>query len=309
MLSNKTIRLSLFLALYIALIQIITFGLFNILTKNIPFLNSIKIIFFIITAFISAFLIVIVILNTIPYLKKFFITERSLLRYQSLSNPLLLKLSTNAPGTYHHSLQVANLAYKAAQAIKADAILARTGAYYHDIGKLEDPLLFIENQSEKENDLIIKNATELKKIAQKIINHVNYGLKLAKENNLPPELMAFIAEHHGTTSPLFFILKIKEKNPKISTKELIYPGPKPLSIESAIVMLADAIEATLRIIKNIEILEIEKVVDQIINERIEQNQLNLSGLNSEKIKKIRNSFINTLSTIHHQRINYGKNKA
>lgn len=308
MLNSKILKFSIFLISTIALIQIIIFGLFNILTKNIDFLNPIKLIFFIIAVLISAFLIVIIILNTIPYLKNFLITERSLIRYQSLSHPLLLKLSIEAPGTYHHSLQVANLAYKAAQAIKADSVLARTGAYYHDIGKLENPGLFIENQSKIENSITINNIAELKKTAIGIINHVNYGLKLAKANNLPPELMAFIAEHHGTTAPLFFVNKIKEINPKISTKKLIYPGPKPLTIESAIVMLSDAIEATLRLVKDIDNEKIKKVVNEIISERLEQKQLDLCGLNKEKINKIQQSFIHTLSTIHHQRINYGKIK-
>jgi hypothetical protein len=242
-------------------------------------------------------------INTIPYLKQFILTDRSLNRYQNLSHPLLLRLSLEAPGTYHHSLMVANLSYKAAKEIGANCILARTGAYYHDIGKLQNPEIFIENQYQQD-PLKTTNIQKIKLFAKKIINHVNFGIKLAKTYNLPPEIIIFIAEHHGTTTTLFFYNTAKKINSRINIKDFTYPGPKPLSAESAIVMISDAVEAKLRLIKDINKNNITETVNQIINDRILKNQLNLSGLNPSQINKIRKSLIETLITINHQRISY-----
>lgn len=303
---RKPLKYGLFLTLLITITQIATIFLYELVAYNRIDTSGIKIIFLLIITLITSIIIVAIVLNLVPYLKQFILIDRSFLRFQSLSHPLLLKLSLEAPGTYHHSLMVANLSYQAAKEINADAILARVGSYYHDIGKLEDPKIFIENQ-EIPQTINSKNIKAIKSRAKKIIDHVNYGLRLAKKHNLPPKIMGFIAEHHGTTVPLYFFNAAKEIDPKIKLSDFTYPGPKPLSPESAIVMLSDAIEATLRLIKDINKEEITKTVNRIVDERVSQKQLELSGLNKLEIKKIKDSYIKTLSNIHHQRINYSKN--
>ncbi len=303
---RKPLKYGLFLTFIITFIEILTILIYELVAFSRIDFAGVKIILLLIISLISSIIIVALILNVIPYLKQFILLDRSFLRFQSLSHPLLLKLSLEAPGTYHHSLMVANLSYQAAKEINADAILTRVGSYYHDIGKLENPKLFIENQ-DFPRAIQATSLYEIESRAKKIINHVNYGLKLAKKHTLPPKIMAFVAEHHGTTTTLYFFNAAKKINPKINPKKFSYPGPKPLSQESAIVMLSDAIEATLRLVKDIDKRKITETVDQIINDRIKQNQLNLSGLNNDEIKKIRSSFIKTLFNIHHQRINYSNN--
>jgi hypothetical protein len=303
---NKAVKYGLFLFLVTAFTEITILSLFELLTKNLSFFSLLKFSLFVLAIDISSLIITLIVLNTVPYFRKFLIRERSWQHYQSLTHPLLLKLSIEAPGTYHHSLAVANLSYNAAKAIGADAILTRIGAYYHDIGKAINPGNFIENQKEEKPTIIFENINDLKKGAKNIIVHVQDGLEAAKQYNLPPEISAFIAEHHGTTQTLYFVNEAKKRNANISLDVFTYPGPKPLSRETAIVMLADAIEAKLRLIKDINNLDINNTVNEVIHERLDQKQLELSGLNQLDIQKIHQSFIKTLSTIHHQRINYKK---
>lgn len=303
---NKAIKYGLFLFLITAFTQIIILALFEIITKNLAFFSLLKFSLFILSIIISSLIITLIVLNTVPYFRKFLIRERSLQRFHSFSHPLLLKLSMEAPGTYHHSLSVANLSYNAAKAIGADPVLTRIGAYYHDVGKLANAQSFIENQKDQNPEIIFQNISDLKNNAKEIIGHVSSGLKYAKDYNLPPEITGFIAEHHGTTQTLYFVNAAKKINPDVSLDVFTYPGPKPLTRETAIVMLADAIEAKLRLVKDIKTIDIENTVHQIIAERIEQKQLELSGLNQHDLNTIRSSFVKTLSTIHHQRINYKK---
>lgn len=304
---NKAVKYGLFLFLATAFTQIIILSLFEILAKNLPFFSLLKFLLYILAITISSLIITLVVLNTVPYFRKFLMKERSLQRFQSLTHPLLLKLSVEAQGTYHHSLSVANLSYNAAKAIGADAVLTRIGAYYHDIGKLSNPRMFIENQKDKNPDnIIFQNISDIKSNAKDIIGHVSDGLRYAKENNLPPEITGFVAEHHGTTQTLFFVNAAKKLNPNITLDIFTYPGPKPLTRETAIVMLADAIEAKLRLVKDIKTLDIQTTVNEIISERVDQKQLELSGLNQYDLSAIQASFVKTLTTIHHQRINYKK---
>jgi len=304
---NKPLKYGLFLFAAVAGIELVIFVIFELLTKNLGFFSLLKFTIFVLAILLSSFFVVFIVLNTVPYFRKFLIKERSLTRFQNLSHPLLLKLSLEAPGTYHHSLTVANLSYNAAKAIGADTILARIGGYYHDIGKLKDPLLFIENQDTAENGIIFENLPDIKNRAKQIIDHVHYGLLLGQEHSLPEEIAGFIAEHHGTTTTLYFVNAAQKINPKINTDIFTYPGPKPLSRETAIVMLADAIEATLRLVKNIDSDKIAQIVDEAINNRLNERQLDLAGLTQKDVEKIRDSFIKTLGTVHHQRINYRKN--
>ncbi len=300
---NKPPRYGLFLALYISIILVIIFGLYELIVTKYNIFYLTKIILFFICVAACAIIIAILVINIVPYFKNFLLEKRSFKRFESLSHPLLLRLSLEAPGTYHHSLMVANLAYRAAQEIKADAILARIGAYYHDVGKLSDPEIFIENQTNISKKTY-NSLQDIQQAASKIIKHSSYGVQLAQKYELPSQIIAFIAEHHGTTTTFFFLTKAQTISAKTSKKPFTYPGPKPLSAETAIVMLADAIEAKIRLFHEINKEKITKVVDEIISDRLHEKQLQLSGLTRDQITKIRNSFIKTLSTIHHQRINY-----
>lgn len=237
---------------------------------------------------IAGAVVVFATLGTTPILKDLINTYRRLLRLENLSHPLLVRLSSEAPGTYHHSLTVAALAHNAAKEIGADALLARVGGYYHDIGKLKNSQIFTENtpSSPPPNNLL----------ASQIALHISSGIEIAAEYNLPPEVGDFIAQHHGTTKVSYF------------GEGLRYPGPKPLSKETGIAMLADAAEARSRTISRFTEEEIQKIVDEIIASRLEENQLILSELTAKDLTKIRLSFAKTLKSMFHDRIKYPKEK-
>ncbi len=230
-------------------------------------------------------------------------TLRRLSRVENLSHPLLLKLSSRAPGTYHHSLNVSNLGHAASKAIGCDSLLVRSAAYYHDIGKLKEPKIFIENQKideiphDENSDLIRKNA-------KKIISHVDDGIKIAKEAELPHEIIDIIAEHHGNSRALYFFEKAKEKGLKIKKTDFSYKGPIPQSKESAIIMLSDCIEATAKASKNLDLSGIESIVSECIEEKLSEGQLRQANFTEQDLLKIKESFIQTLNSIYHQRISY-----
>lgn len=238
-----------------------------------------------------------------PTLKEAMITLRRMLRTESLSNPLLLKLSSEAPGTYHHSLNVSNLAQKAAKSIKADSLLVRTAAYYHDLGKLENPTLYVENQSVIEIPSS-EDAESIRKHANAIISHVEKGVILAREANLPGEIIDLIKEHHGTTRALYFYGIAKEKGLKIKKTDFRYSGPIPQSKESAILMLADCVEAAARATPHLTHEKIKKIVDKTFEERLEDNQFKNSNLTEIEMARVRSSLEDTLRSVYHQRIEY-----
>ncbi len=300
---EKPLKYGLFLVGIITVINLVIIGVFSIAWHNLPYLSFLQFIYFFLTSFISAFIVSLAVLFTAPVLKDYLATFRRLLRLESFSHPLLLKLSLEAPGTYHHSLTVANLAYKAAKAIKADSLLTRIGGYYHDIGKVENPAFYIENQKKGENSPH-ENIKDPKKSAQIIIGHVKYGIKLGKEYNLPTEVIAFIPEHHGTSRIKYFFELAKKMGLKPREKDFSYPGPKPLSLETAILMLADVIEAKIRLLDKVDKEKITRTVNEAVREKIKEKQLELSGLTQHQLDEICQSFIETLCVMHHQRIKY-----
>ena len=174
-----------------------------------------------------------------------FISDVTLLELADTNNKLLRELSRKAPGTFQHSLQVANLAEMGALEVGANALLVRAGAIYHDIGKISNPLYFIENQSGRSNP---HDEIEFDKSAEIIINHVPDGVALAVKNSLPEQLIDFIRTHHGTTTVEYFYKQYIDKYPKdgIDIESFTYPGPKPFSKETAILMMADSVEASVR---------------------------------------------------------------
>lgn len=282
---------------------LIFFVLANYLLQTFHFSLFPELLIYSLFSIILAFIITAGVAIFNPTIDAAMFTLRRLLRFESLSNPLLLKLSIQAPGTYHHSLNVSNLAQRACKSIGANSLLTRTAAYYHDIGKLSNPMLFVENQAESEIP-DAKSVNEIKSSAQKIIFHVEDGVKIAKENNLPEEIIDLIAEHHGTTKALYFYKKAVERGIKIKKTDFHYPGPKPQSKESAVLMISDCIEAAVRSEQNLNKEIIIQIVNNIITERLQENQFKNSDLSDNDIIKIKNSIVDTLMSIYHQRIKY-----
>lgn len=230
-------------------------------------------------------------------------TDMTLLELSDLNQPLLRQLSIRAPGTYHHSLMVGNLAEAAAEAIGANALLARVGAYYHDIGKMEKPEYFVENQTKGRNPQ--ENLTP--SMSSLILaNHVRKGTEMAQRHNLPKEIQAFITEHHGTGLMSYFYKKALEATTEdnVSENEFRYPGPRPQTRETAIVMLADAVEATSRTLKDPPPSRVKAVVEQLIDERFKSGELDESPLTLQDLLKISGAFQKILNGIFHGRIEY-----
>ena len=215
------------------------------------------------------------------------VSDISLLELSDTNSPLLRRLSEEAPGTFQHSLQVANLAEMGALEIGANAMLTRAGAIYHDIGKLQNPMYFIENQSSNLNP---HDEIEFDESAEIIISHVLDGIEIAKENNLPDELIDFIRTHHGTTTVQYFYKQFIADFPEeeVDIKDFTYPGPKPYSKETAILMMADSAEAAARSIKNPTSENIDALIEKIINKQISADQFVNADITFKEINLIKN---------------------
>ena len=228
-------------------------------------------------------------------------TYLRLLEWSDLNRPLMRRLSREAPGTYSHTMRIADLAEAAANAVGANGLLARVGAYYHDIGKLKKPQYFIENQQGKNPHEKLKPHTS----AGIIKNHVEAGLELAEKERLPQAVRAFIAEHHGTGSISYFLEKAKEKDgTPPSPADFQYPGPTPQSAETAIVMLADGVEAATRVLNDPTPEKLRAVIDHIVRQRIESGQLRDAPLTLRQVEIIKDQFARALIGQHHHRTDY-----
>jgi hypothetical protein len=232
-------------------------------------------------------------------------TSLQLTELSQPTHPLLQRLLLHTPGTYHHSLMVGNLAEQAAERIGADALLTRVGAYYHDIGKLQQPALFVENQLAGTE---IKPANlDPQTYAQYIIDHVSEGLKLAKKHRLPADIRACIAEHHGTSLVKFFYHQAIEQTAdpnQVDEASFRYPGPKPGSKETALLMLADSCEAAVRATQPGSVEELERLVNRIIIGKISEGQLDECDLTLHELKLTRQTFVKILQGVFHQRVAY-----
>lgn len=244
-------------------------------------------------------------IGTLPFLETAFgiTTPVKLLELSNPNQPLLRRLLMEAPGTYHHSILVGNLAETAAEAVGADSLLARVGAYYHDIGKLRRPYFFIENQINNENPHDKLSPTLSTLI---ITAHVKDGVELAKENKLPQVIIDFIVQHHGTSLISYFYHKAmeSEKAETISESDFRYEGPKPKSKEVAIVMLADSVEAGVRSLKNPTPGRMEGFVRKVIKDKLESGQLEECNLTFRELDAIAQAFVRVLNGIFHSRIEY-----
>ncbi len=236
-----------------------------------------------------------------------FVSDVTLIELSDTNQPLLRKMAEEAPGSFQHSLQIANLSEEIILKIGGNPFLVRAGALYHDIGKIASPEFFIENQAVGINPH--DNLNHLKS-AEVIIDHVKNGVKLAKKYKLPEALMEFIATHHGTTKTQYFYLKHQEENPmeKVDEKLFVYPGPLPRSKEAAVVMIIDGIEAASRSLKDKTLENIKGVVNTMIDQKIRDRQLEDSELTFKDIKMIKETLLKKLLNIYHVRIEYPKEK-
>ena len=231
------------------------------------------------------------------------LTTLQLQELARLDHPLLQELLSQAPGTYHHSLMVANLAEQAARRINVDADLVRVGSFYHDVGKITRPYFFTENQDGSNAHTRLDPTTS----AQTIANHVKDGLELARRYRLPERIRAFIPEHQGTrTIRYFYHLALKQAaDPgKVNEDDFRYPGPRPQSKETGIVLLADSCEAASTAMQSRSEQEIEELVNQIVNQIVLEGELDESGLTMGEIRQIKESFVNTLQGRFHVRPKY-----
>lgn len=232
-----------------------------------------------------------------------FTSDFTLLELCDLNSPLLRQLSQKIPGTFQHSLQVANLAEEACYKIGGNPLLVRTGAMYHDIGKMTNPRFFTENQV---GEISPHEDLSSEESAQIIINHVIRGVEIAKENKLPETVIDFIRTHHGTTTTRFFLHNYKKEHQgQIINEDLFrYPGPIPFSKETAILMMADSVEASSRSLKKYDAVAIDELVDKIINHQINENQFINADITFRDIHQIKKIFKKRLMNIYHVRIEY-----
>lgn len=232
-----------------------------------------------------------------------FISGVSLVELSNINKPLLKELSEKAPGTFQHSLQVSNLGVAAAVKIGANASLIRTGALYHDIGKMVNPAFFTENQSPGMNP---HAGLPFEESARIIINHVRDGVKIAQKNGLPKQIIDFIETHHGTSMPKYFYISWKNANPgkEINEDLFRYPGPNPFSKETAIMMMADAVEAASRSLPEYNEESIRNLIDSLIDSQVSEGYFKIAPITFRDIEAIKDVFVQKLKTIYHTRIAY-----
>ena len=244
-------------------------------------------------------------LALLPYFENSFeiLTDIKLLELSDFSHTLLKQLLVTAPGTFHHSIMVGALSESGAEAIGANAIFARVASYYHDIGKMKRPEFFVENQKDGKN---MHNTIKPSLSALIITSHTKDGYIMGKQNKLPKEILDIILCHHGTTLVQFFYYKALEKGEDVLESDFRYSGPKPKSKEAGIIMLADTIEAAVRVSEDKSREGIENLIRYLIKYKIDDNQLNGSNLTLEEIEKIIQAFLNTLQGAYHNRIKYPK---
>ncbi|MBR7927137.1 HDIG domain-containing protein [Aerococcaceae bacterium zg-ZUI334] len=228
--------------------------------------------------------------------------ELTLNQLANLNHPLLKHLIESAPGSYHHSILVANLSANAVEAIGGNSLLTRVASYYHDVGKIKHPLFFVENLSAgmvSPHQMVSPNES-----AKIIIDHVNEGIKLLNEYKMPKSIIDVCAQHHGTTRVEYFYYQAKKQNADVDMSEFTYPGPIPQSKEIAIIMLADSVEAASRSLKEYSIEAIDALVSKIIHNKIEANQFADCGLTVHELKIIKQSLINGVAGMFHTRVEY-----
>jgi len=241
----------------------------------------------------------------IPFVESVFnkTTDFTLLELSNLNHPLLKRLSVQAPGTYHHSIIVGNLAEAAAQAVNANSLLARVGSYYHDVGKIEKAEYFVENQIGGEN----AHAKLTPRMSALILgNHVKKGVDLSDQYKLPQSIKDIVVQHQGTLVMTFFFEKAKAKEgiDEVNENDYRYPGPRPQTKEAAIVMLADAVEAASRALKDPNHSRLKGLIEELVDDRFQSGELDESPLTLKDLENIKESFLTILAGIYHTRLEY-----
>lgn len=258
------------------------------------------------SAFLNGIIVVTMVSALLPLFEYIFklTTNISLLELLDLNQPLMRELLVEAPGTYHHSIIVGNLAEAAAEAVGVNPLMARVSAYYHDIGKIKMPDYFIENQiaSISKHDNLAPRMSSLI-----LLSHVKEGVELAKKHNLPPMIVDIIQQHHGTSIQTFFYQKAKEQQDNITLlreEDFRYPGPKPQTRVAALVLMADAVEAASRVLTDTSPARVSLLVDRIINHCIIDGQFDNCELTLKDLREIKTHFVYLLTSMYHKRINY-----
>ncbi|HET7322005.1 MAG TPA: HDIG domain-containing protein, partial [Longimicrobiaceae bacterium] len=231
------------------------------------------------------------------------VTDQTLLELSDTNRPLLRRLQQEANGTFHHTINVANLAEAACHAIGANGLLARVGAYYHDVGKLSKPQYFIENQPRGRNPHDKLKASMSCNI---IRGHVAEGLKLAESERLPHAIRQFIPEHHGTQQIAYFFNRAKEQNPEgtVNEADYCYVGPKPQTKEAAVLMLADSVESASHVLQDPTPARIREMVERIVSQKMDEGQLDEAPLTLREITTVEETLTSVLSGMYHHRIDY-----
>jgi cyclic-di-AMP phosphodiesterase PgpH len=259
--------------------------------------------YYILTAIFSGIGSAVLTMGLLPLFETSFgiLSTMKLIELSNPNHPLLRKILMEAPGTYHHSVMVANLADAACEAIGANGLLARVGCYYHDIGKTKRPNFFIENQMHLDNP---HDRLPPDKSANIILSHVTDGSAILKKYNMPKEIIQIAEQHHGTTLLKFFYHKAIQCGEDVKEEDYRYPGPKPQSKESAIIGIADSVEAAVRSLNQPTPETIESLVKKIVADRLQDGQLNECDLTLKELETVSHSFCETLKGIFHSRIEY-----
>lgn len=245
-------------------------------------------------------------MGLLPFFESVFgiLSTMRLIELSNPNHPLLKKILTETPGTYHHSVMVANLAETSCEAIGADGLLARVGCYYHDVGKTRRPAFFIENQMGiNPHDTLAPESS-----ADIIIAHTTDGADLLKKHKMPQEIIDIALQHHGTSLLKFFYHKAKEEGKQIAERDFRYPGPKPQTKEAAIISIADSVEAAVRSMKEPSADKIQKLIQAIIRDRVQDDQFDECDISLKELKIIEDVLCETLNGIFHSRIEYPKEK-
>jgi putative nucleotidyltransferase with HDIG domain len=248
------------------------------------------------------------VLSSIPLIYIFekifgFLSDASLLELSDSNQQLLRKLAAIAPGTFQHSLQVANLSEEAIFNIGGNPLLVRAGSLYHDIGKIENPMYFVENLTGEMNP---HENIEFEKSVEVIVGHVVKGVEIAFKNRLPWQIIDFIRTHHGTSTVHYFYRSFIKMYPHSEAviERFSYPGPKPFTREMAVVMMADSVEAASRSLKDHSEKDLNNLVENIISNQVKEGQLNDANITLKEIETVKNIFKKRLRNIYHMRIEY-----
>lgn len=292
---SQVVTAGLFTALILMIFAIVQTLLFNTPIDALP----LTVIFALGNGIISS----VITIGLMPFFEGFFsiLTPFKLLELSNPNRPLLKRLLVEAPGTYHHSVLVGNLAETAAHDIGANSLLTRVAAFYHDVGKLERPYYYKENQlgSDNPHDKLPPQIS-----ANIIKQHMSVGVEMAKKNKLPDEVVDVMKAHHGTSLIKYFYHQEQQSNPDVDASKFVYPGPKPESKEAVILMLADSVEAAVRTLESPTKEKLSALIEKIIGQKMAENQLSESDISMHEIERIKKSFLNVLSGIFHERIVY-----